>query len=66
MSLRDHHKLSDWPKSFLGATNSNWCAALEQGDTALILFWVTWTGISATPISAANSKEVVNPFTTYL
>lgn len=44
MSLCDHNKLSDWPKTFLGAMDVDWGAASEQGDEALILFWATWTG----------------------
>lgn len=30
MSLCDHPKLSDWPRTLPGATNIDWCAVLEQ------------------------------------
>lgn len=62
MSLRINPKLSDWLRTFPGATNRDGCAALEPEDKASILFWATWTGISATALTAAASKVVTGHF----
>lgn len=62
MSLCDHPRLSDWLGAWPGATNTDWGAALEPGDEASILFWATWTGISATAVTAAASKAVTGCF----
>lgn len=32
MSLCEHPKLSDWPRTFRGTTNTDWCAILEPGS----------------------------------
>lgn len=49
---------SDWPRTFPEAMNIDGCPALEPEDKALILFWATWTGISAAAITAATSPVV--------
>lgn len=62
MSLRDHLELSAWPRTFPGAQDTGGGGASEPGGGAWILFWATWTGIPATPVTAATSQVVSGHF----